>query len=91
MTEKCFVRNSSHSLVYCKDTGYVTLKSLNNEKDWMSEIKIWIIVSWRIWDLFVPLLLTLIPELWSREKAVSFFSVTEYIVRTARNVKKKLH
>ena len=39
--------------------------------------------------MFVPLLLTLIPELWSREKAVSFFSVTEYIVRTARNVKKK--
>ena len=45
MTEKCFVRNNSHSLVYCKDTGYVTLKSLNNEKDCMSEIKIWIIVS----------------------------------------------
>ena len=32
MTEKCFVKNSCHSLVYCKDTGYVTLKSLNNEE-----------------------------------------------------------
>ena len=39
--------------------------------------------------MFVPLLLTLIPELWSREKAVSFFNVTEYMVRTARNVKKE--
>ena len=39
--------------------------------------------------MFVPLLLTLIPELWSRKKAVSFFNVTEYMVRTARNVKKK--
>ena len=34
-------------------------------------------------------LLTLIPEHWSREKAVSFFNVTEYKVRTARNVKKE--
>ena len=33
-------------------------------------------------------LLTLIPEQWAREKAISFFSVTEYMVRTARNVKK---
>ena len=32
MTEKCFVKNNCHSLVYCKDTGYVTLKSLNNEE-----------------------------------------------------------
>ena len=31
-------------------------------------------------------LLTLIPEHWSRERAVSFFNVTEYMVRTARNV-----
>ena len=34
-------------------------------------------------------LLTLIPEHWSRERAVSFFNVTEYMVRTARNVKKE--
>ena len=33
MTEKCFAKNNSHSLVYCKDTGYVTMKSLNNERD----------------------------------------------------------
>ena len=32
MTEKCFVKNNCYSLVYCKDTGYVTLKSLNNEE-----------------------------------------------------------
>ena len=32
MTEKCFVKNNCHSLVYCKDTGYVTLKSLNSEE-----------------------------------------------------------
>ena len=31
MAEKCFVKNNYHSLVYCKDTGYVTLKSLSNE------------------------------------------------------------
>ena len=31
MTEKCFVKNNCHSLVYCKDTGYVTSKSLNSE------------------------------------------------------------
>ena len=36
MTEKCFVKNNCHSLVCCKDTGYVTLKSLNNEKiEWL--------------------------------------------------------
>ena len=34
-------------------------------------------------------LLTLIPEHWSRERAVSFFNITEYMVRTARNVKKE--
>ena len=34
-------------------------------------------------------LLTLIPEHWSRERAVSFFNVTEYMVRTARNVTKE--
>ena len=34
-------------------------------------------------------LLTLIPEHCSRERAVSLFNVTEYIVRTARNVKKE--
>ena len=34
-------------------------------------------------------LLSLIPEHWSRQKAVSFFCVTEYMVRTARNVKKR--
>ena len=34
-------------------------------------------------------LLTLMPEHWSRERAVSFFNVTEYMVRTARNVKKE--
>ena len=33
--------------------------------------------------------LTLIPEYWSRERAVSFFNVTEYMVRTSRNVKKE--
>ena len=32
-------------------------------------------------------LLTLILKHWSRERTVSFFSVTEYMVRTARNVK----
>ena len=32
ITEKCFVKNNCHSLVYCKDTGYVTLKSLNNKE-----------------------------------------------------------
>ena len=32
ITEKCFVKNNCHSLVYCKDTGYVTLMSLNNEE-----------------------------------------------------------
>ena len=32
MTLKCFVKNNCHSLVYCKDTSYVTLKSLNNEE-----------------------------------------------------------
>ena len=30
--------------------------------------------------------LTLISEYWSRERAVSFFNVIEYMVRTARNV-----
>ena len=34
-------------------------------------------------------LLTPIPEHQSRERAVSFFNVTEYLVRTARNVKKE--
>ena len=34
-------------------------------------------------------LLSLIPEHWSRQKAVLFFNVTEYMVRTARNVKKR--
>ena len=34
-------------------------------------------------------LLSLIPEQWYRERAVSFFNVTEYMVRTARNVKKE--
>ena len=33
--------------------------------------------------------LTLISEYWSRERAVSFFNVTEYMVRTARNVTKE--
>ena len=33
--------------------------------------------------------LTLIPEHWSRKRTVSFFSVTEYMVRTARNVTKE--
>ena len=32
MTEKCFVKNNCHSLVNCKDTGYATLKNLNNEE-----------------------------------------------------------
>ena len=32
MTEKSLVKNSCHDLVYCKDTGYVKLKSLNNEE-----------------------------------------------------------
>ena len=32
MTQKCFVKNKCHSLVYCKDTGYITLKSLNSEE-----------------------------------------------------------
>ena len=32
-------------------------------------------------------LLTLVLEHWSRERTVSFFTVTEYMVRTARNVK----
>ena len=33
--------------------------------------------------------LTLIPEHWSRERTVSFFTVTEYMVRTARNAAKE--
>ena len=33
--------------------------------------------------------LTLIPEHWSRERAVSFSNVIEYMVRTARNVTKE--
>ena len=33
--------------------------------------------------------LTLIPEHWSTERAVSFFNVTEYMVRAARNVIKE--
>ena len=33
--------------------------------------------------------LTLIPEHWSRERTVSFFNVTEYMVRTARNLTKE--
>ena len=32
MSEKCFVKINYYSLVYCKDTGYVTLKILNNEE-----------------------------------------------------------
>ena len=33
--------------------------------------------------------LTLTPEHWSRERTVSFFNVTEYMVRTARNLTKE--
>ena len=37
----------------------------------------------------IQLLILIIPEHWSRERTVSFFNVvTEYMVRTARNVKK---
>ena len=34
-------------------------------------------------------LLTLVPDSWSRKQAAEFFNVTEYLVRTARRLKKE--
>ena len=55
VTERCFVKNNRHSLVYFKDTGFVTLNSLNNDEIEYLKIKILIRASRRISELFVPL------------------------------------